>query len=378
MTRTSFQRRRRTKGNGQGSVEQLPSGKWRWRLTISRPGCEPRRISGVARTKSEAHQALARSVTERERGTLLAGDRLSLGQWLDGWIEGRQSQVSATTHDMYSRYLRLYVPTTLRVLRLQDIRTSQLRALDAELLGRGLSSATRGKTFSLLRSAFEAAIEDGHLVHNPARALRVQSTQAERQQQKRKALDEDELSRFMTAAEGHALYPLLYTLFSLGLRRGEVLGLRWRDLDLTHGTVKIEQQVKLLGNRAVVGPLKTESSRRVLYASDDLLDVLRTHLARQAEQREMLVAIWPETGLVFTSAVGTLLDPHNVNRAIAAICTKAGMPRFGSHTGRHTHISHRLKAGEQIEVVRATATPAPPPAITAASLRTRSGAPSTA
>ncbi len=356
MDKSKDRARQRVKGNGQGTVEQLPSGRWRWRVSVGMDsnGQQIRR-SGTAINKTEANRALSRAIADRDRGLLAQHQHVRLGEWLDNWLAGRKPHLSPTTHDMYQRYLRLYVPLQLRQVRLHEIKVIHLRGLDATLLERRLSSATRGKVFALLRSALDAALEDGHLVSNPARLIRIQAQTAERQQQKRKALTVDELRRFMEAAASHELYPLVYTLFSLGLRRGEVLGLRWQDIDLDHGTIQVEQQVRLMGNRPEIGPLKTESSRRLLYASQDLLDLLARHQREQAERRGVIGSAWPDTDLVFTSAVGTMLDPHNLNRAIAVICKRAGLARFGSHTGRHTNISHRLKAGEQLEVVAAIA-----------------------
>lgn len=195
---------------------------------------------------------------------------------------------------------------------------------------------------------------------NPAQGVWAATTATERSQKKRKALAIDELQAFLQAAQQDALYPLFYTLFSLGLRRGEALGLRWQDLDLMSGEVRIEQQVKLEANRAFLGPLKTVNSRRRLYGSTDLLDIIQTVQRQQQAAQALAGPAWTETGLVFTTAIGTPIHPRNVNRAIYTICSAANLPRFSSHTARHTHITQRLRNGEKLEIVSAVAGHATP------------------
>lgn len=265
-------------------------------------------------------------------------------------------------------------------MKLQAIKRTHLKQLELDLahreatqrskdgktrqLGRPLSSSSRARVFGHLRAAFDEAIEHEYLAVNPARGIFAKASEAEKSRKgdKRKALSDDELERFFAVAEGDPLFPVLYTLFSLGVRRGEALGLRWRDVNFRTGTVRIEQQVKILRNKPVIGPLKTVNSRRTLSASDDLLEVLKKRQQAQAQDHALCGAEWQgqDTNLVFTTTLGGMLDPHNVNRTIRRLCKLAGVRHFGSHTGRYTNITHRLRAGEKLEIVSAIAGHASP------------------
>ncbi|WP_052351577.1 tyrosine-type recombinase/integrase [Deinococcus pimensis] len=214
--------------------------------------------------------------------------------------------------------------------------------------------SVRGKVFQHLRAAFEEAIEQELIAVNPARAIRIKATAASEDKRERatdKALSEDEMLRFLAAASGDAMHPLLYLMFSLGVRRGEALGLRWRDVDFTTGAIRITQQAKTVKNSVVISPLKTKGSRRTLDASPDLLDVLRERRQTQHEQRDVLGDAWTDMGLVFTTSLGTPIHPRNVNRSIDRLCKLAGVRHFSSHAARHTMISNRLREGEKLEVV---------------------------
>lgn len=352
--------RKRTRGNGQGSIHKTADGRYRWQITLGRDenGKQLRR-SGGAPTKGEASRMLTELLAAHQKGLVSLPSTTTLGEWLEIWLSRRKPHIAAGTYEQYVFRLK-HIPPALRRLKLQELKRSHVRELSADLTRKGLAASTRSTVLSHLRAALTAALDEELLTLNPAQGVRAATTATERSQKKRKALTTDELQAFLQAAHDDALYPLFYTLFSLGLRRGEVLGLRWQDLDLTTGEVRVEQQVKVEANRAVIGSLKTVNSRRRLYASTDLLDILRTVQHQRQTARVLAGPAWTETGLIFTTAIGTPIHPRNVNRAIYTICAAASLPRFSSHTARHTHITQRLRNGEKLEIVSAVAGHATP------------------
>lgn len=353
---------RQRRGNGEGSLHQLPDGRYRWQTTVGydRDGKQVRR-SGIARTRKEADRKLTEVKAAYQKGLLSLPSTTTLGEWLDIWLMRRRPHLAVGTYEQYVLRLK-HVPPPLRRTRLQDLKRTQVREFASDLTSKGLAASTRSKVISHLRAALEAAVEEELLALNPTLGVRITSTVAERskQQSRRKALTLDELQAFLDAAREDPLYPLYYVLFSLGLRRGEALGLRWQDVNLKTGEVRIEQQVKVEGNKAVIGSLKTVNSRRRLQASEDLLEVLQARQAYQRGEKALVGDAWKETGLVFTSSIGTMLHPRNVNRSISKVCAAAGLPNFSSHSARHTHITQRLRAGEKLEVVSAIAGHATP------------------
>ncbi|ROT25058.1 tyrosine-type recombinase/integrase, partial [Micromonospora sp. HM5-17] len=133
------------------------------------------------------------------------------------------------------------------------------------------------------------------------------------------------------AAEGHRLYALYVVAATLGLRRGELLGLRWADLDLDNGTVTITQTVQRAGGKLHLQGTKTEDSDSVLPLPDWTWRTLLDHLERQRRERDRLAEIWQDHGLVFPSEVGTPMEPRNLNRHFAALRERAGCPDVRLH-----------------------------------------------
>ena len=197
-----------------------------------------------------------------------------------------------------------------------------------------------------LRAAFEDAIEREIVLINPARPVRVRATNTEKNAKPRrdeKALTEDERDRFLAAARGDPSYALFYTMFSLGTRRGEALGIRWQDLHFKTKTADLVQAIKIIGGKAMVGPLKTVDSRRDVPMSDDLIAVLEERRAAQHRDKSILEDAWVENGLVFTTSLGTPIHPRNVNRTINSLSEKANIEKLEVpgvtepvEVGRHT------------------------------------------
>lgn len=342
-------RKLKSRGNGQGSAYRY-RGRWRWQLREEVNGSLQVVATGMSETRTTAEQALSNAKADRARGVLASNSATTLGEWLDTWLWLRKPHVRETTFEQYEFRLR-HIPDHLRKLRLQAVKRSHVLALDADLSTR-LGANSRRKVIEHLAAAFEEGIRQELLVRNPASGIRVSPTAAERSKpERRKVLTDDELVRFLTQAYNDPLYSVFYIMFSLGLRCGEALGLRWQDVDFDGREIRIEQGNKIVQNKPVLGDLKTASSRRTIPASPDLLDVLCRHRDVQEDQRQKFGEAWPDTDLVFTTGRGTLLDRHNVQRTIHRLCIRTEIEGFGTHSGRYTNITTRLRAGQLPEVV---------------------------
>lgn len=339
------------KANGEGSIYKY-RGRYRWQLREQLGGQTKTVSSGIEDTKTAARLALARAIADRDRGLLLVStEEVNVGEWLNRWLRLRKPHIQATTYDQYDHRLRAYVPEQLKEMPLNKVKRAHILELELSLCDR-ISASTRKKVMEHLSAAFQEAVHQELLVRNPADRIKVTPTQQEKERPKRrKALSDGEMQRFLEAAEGDALYPLFYLLFSLGLRCGEALGLRWEDVDFANCEIRIRQANKLLKNKPVLGVPKTAASVRDIPASSDLLEILQAHRQRQDAQKADFGTAWVHRELVFTTGIGSLLDRHNVMRKIHRICAETGIERFGTHSGRHTVITNLLRAGHLPEVV---------------------------
>jgi len=170
-----------------------------------------------------------------------------------------------------------------------------------------------------------------------------------------KGLSVDQVRQLLHAAEGHRLHPLFVVAATMGLRRGELIGLRWADIDLDRGTLRVQQTVQRVAGTLYLLDAKTEDSEGVLPLPEWTWLALLEHQERQAEERGALAEVWQENGLVFPSALGTPMEPTNLSRAFARLRETAGLPGVRLHDLRHTVVSLLMELGAQPHVVQAIA-----------------------
>jgi integrase len=164
-------------------------------------------------------------------------------------------------------------------------------------------------------------------------------------------LKPNEAQLFFEALKGHRLEALYVMMLGTGLRRGEALGLRWEDVDLEAGILTVNHQLKREAGSLVLGDVKTDKSRRGVNLPVLVVDSLKAHKSRQAAERLALGPSWQDSGYVFTTTIGTPLDPRNIGRDFASMTEKAGLGHWHPHELRHSAASLMLGAGVPIEVV---------------------------
>jgi len=221
---------------------------------------------------------------------------------------------------------------------------------DAYTAMQGLSVRAQRKAALHLRAALREAVHDGVLSKNFAEGVRVSAPRVEKVAQVWTPL---EVTVFLKAAEDDPLYTLFYIMLTLGLRRGEALGLTWKNVNLIDGSVSIKQSlVADVKNGAVrLKEVKTPSSRRTLNLSHDVLTLFKVHKARQDVERENLGEAWTDSGLVFTTSIGTPFHPRNALRSFKRLCIDAVVTEIRLHDLRHTYASLALRRGTPVESV---------------------------
>ena len=312
------------RANGEGSKILLhKSGRYYSKVALS----SGRRMDVYGQTRDEVKNK-RHAPLERDRlGLMTAPDKITLGEWLEKWLGLMKPQLEDTTLAVYETRIRLYIPEGLKATRLQALHRNQIKDMLADLAKCGLSYDIRTQSLQHLRAALDEAIDRDLIVVNSAHAIRVRASESDKQRRQDavgKALTDFEMDVFLETALGDAVYPLFYAMFSLGLRRGEALGLRWKEVDFKANTVQTVVQVKSSHrSRPTVGSLKTSRSRRTLTMNGDLSEGLRERRAAQETDRAVLDEAWTENEFVFTTTLGTIFSPRDVNWAIHRLCVKA-------------------------------------------------------
>jgi integrase len=335
-----------------GSVSKDASGRWAFVVDIG-TGAQRRQVRrrGFV-TKRAAQEALAEVIGDARRGTYVAPARETVGGYLTRWLDALAAEgLRPATIQNYRDVLRLYALPALADVPLQALSALELDRLYGELAGRGLSLRTVRLAHTIVTRALGDAERKGLIVRNPARLASPPKASATRAPEATVWAPE-ELAAFLGAVAGSEHYPLLRLAAMSGMRRGELVGLRWADVDLDAGTVTIAQQVGTVGQAAVTGPVKTRAGRRAIDLDAETVRVLRERRRVQLEHRMMMGAGWQDRDdRVFTMADGRPWHPKVISRAFVRLVEVHGLPALSIHDLRHTHATHLLTAGVNPKVV---------------------------
>ncbi len=342
-------------------------GSWSYviRVTDSSGVSKPRWVSGF-RTEDEAKAARDAARVAARRGEYVTRSRLTVEQYLLRWLEAHALEVKPKTYEDYRSLLRSYVLPRIGRMPVQSVRPDTLSALYRTLLteggrgGRPLSPRTVGYVHAVLRKAFNDAVRlDQILTSNPAERAKRPRSQAVRQVDK--VWDAAQLRTFLDAVSAHRLYPFLRLAAYTGARRGELLHLRWEDIELDGPDphVRIRGSTTMVAGHRVDGTTKTGRVRRI-GIDPGTVAVLREHAERQGKERERACGSWREGDLVFRMEIGAPLVADAAGslmrqtiRTLNATTQGPVLPMIRFHDLRHTHATLLLKAGVPVHVVAA-------------------------
>ena len=353
------------RGNREGSISKEPSrGGYVGKVRVLDPVTgASRRVTVRGKTSSEVRRKLRAVVDRADQGRAVVDSSLTVKAYLERWQDvglparglGR-STVMGYGYAIEKQLIPFLGELKLKQLKPSDVERFVVAMKRGEVGERKTpyAASTIRTAYTVLRMALSDAVRDGYLARNPAAEVsRPKPSDAEA-----RVLTPEETRRLLEAAKGHRLYSWLILVGSLGLRKGESLALRWENVDLEVGTVKVTETLGRYKDEAgkwrlSPGPPKAGSKRTLdLSSSPALLELLRRHRIAQAEERLRAGSAWQEHGLVFPSELGTYVDPRNALRALKGWAAKAGLDEAVTvHTLRHTSATAQLDAGLSPKVV---------------------------
>jgi integrase len=338
------------RGNGEGSISRRKDGRWEARYTVYADESVQRPVL-YGKTRKEAADKLAKALADRAGGYTFDTENMSVGEYLDRWLnDSDRGSVRTSTYERHEQIVRLHLKPALGRVKLSKLTPAHVQGLYREKLDSGLSPATVQKIHAVLHKALAQELKWTMIPRNAADAVKAPRPAPEEMH----PLSSDEACKLVEAAHGDKLEALYILAVQIGMRQGELLALKWEDVDLNREVIHVRRTLVRSRGRIALGEPKTKNSRRPVDITSVAVEALQTHLEQQLEDIERLGDLYRDDGLVFTSGVGTLINPSNLRRrSFKPLLQRAGLPQIRFHDLRHTCATLLLSRNTNPRLVQA-------------------------
>ena len=334
------------RGNHEGTIMKRADGRWHGRLIVT----DGKRKHIYGKTRQEVARRMVEIQHEIDSGLPILDERQTVGQFLEIWIEVAKSQIRGSSWRRYGDYVRVHLVPGLGRIPLAKLTAQHIQLFYARKLNGGLSPTTVHHLHGLLHRALKDAVRMGLIQRNVTEMLRS----PRRTTKEMMPLTQEQAAHFLDVVQGNRFEALYVLALTTGMREGELLGLRWQDVDLENATCSVRMNVQEPERGFVLAETKTAYSRRSITLSRLGVAALRRHKMRQEEERAALGAAWRTSlDLIFPNTLGGLMIPDNlVKRSFKPLIVKAGFyPEMRFHDLRHTAATLLLSRGVNVKVV---------------------------
>jgi integrase len=332
---------------------------WELKFDLGRDPVSGKRISRYVNfqgTKREAHAELNRLLSRRNEGTYIDPTKMTVGEYLQHWLVVHvDRRVAAKTAARHRGIVQHQIAPRLGNVPMRKLTAVHIEAFEANLQregyvkgrkrGQGLTAQTVLHLHRTLSQALAHAVKTGVLFKNPAEQVKPPRPTS----REIAILTKPEVATLLRAAEPTWLYLPVLVAVTTGMRRGELLGLRWSDIDLKAARLTVNQSLERAKGKTLFKSPKTATSRRTITLPALTIEALKEHRAAQAAERLRLGLGKPE--LVLSHGDGSPMDPDSITKAFDRLIKAAGVRRITFHGLRHTHISHQLMDGVHVKIV---------------------------
>ena len=340
------------RANGEGNIRKRKDGRWEGRYTVGRdPETGKSTIKNVlGKTQAEVKEKLKKAIEENVGIDYGKAKTYTVGSWLEVWMENyAKIKLRPSTYKTSQGFLKNHIKPQIGSIPLADLTSLGLQRFYKHLLDggrvdrieakkkpKGLAPKTVRNIHQMIGSAYNLAIEQKLVTRNPAQGCALPKVE----HKEMKTLTADQLSAFFREARDSGVFALYYIDLTTGLRRGELLGLKWSDIDLEKGDLRVQRQIGRIDGKIIEMPLKTKNAYRTLPLSADAINVL------MQQRRKTGNSEW-----VFLSPTGGPMSPDSVLHMLHRILKRAGLPKVRFHDLRHTFATLALQNGVDIKTV---------------------------
>ena len=328
---------------GEGSVYKRGN---RW---VAQVGSGQTREYKSFDTQREANTWRHKKVNQRRKGLINLNTKITFEEFLKDWLVIAKNSVRPNTGHQYAQIVTQHIVPMLGNIKLQDLRPDQIQKLYTEKLASGISPRTTRVIHAVIHRALNHALRQGLVIRNVSDAVTLPKVPRKEMQ----TLDDYQVRQLVQAAEGSGIQTLLWIAVTTGLRKGELLGLKWSDLDWQTGKLKIQRQLqRRKGEGLIFCEPKSASGRRAITLGETTMNRLREYKEGQYLERLQMGDAWEENNLIFPSPKGTPLDQSNMDKVFKECLQEAGLPEIRFHDLRHTAATLMLQQGIHPKVVQ--------------------------
>ena len=340
------------RANGEGSIRKRKDGRWEGRYTA---GHDPETGKAIyknvlGRSQAEVKEKLKQAIGEAQTLDITKAGKYTVGEWMEVWFQDyAKIKVRPSSHQTYQGYIQNHIGPNIGDIPLEKLTSLDLQKFYKKLLAqgrvdrveakgqpKGLSAKTVRNIHQILSSALKLAQEQRLILTNPAEGCALPRVE----HQEMKTLTTVQLASFFREARESGVFELYYLELATGLRRGELLGLKWEDVDLDRGDLRVRRQVSRINGEVVEAPLKTKNAYRILPLAEDTVSVLKE------QRRKVGNSPW-----VFPSPNGGPISPDSVLHMLHRVLKRAGLPKVRFHDLRHTFATLALQNGVDVKTV---------------------------
>ncbi len=339
------------RANGEGNIRRRKDGRWEGRYTAGHDPETGKQVfkNVLGKTQAEVKEKLKKALEEIKKIDFTRTGKYTLTMWMDEWFENVcKIKVRPSSHQTYRGYIDHHISPYIGDIPLEKLSTMDLQKLyrklmtkgrveriEAEKQSKGLSAKTVRNINQVISSAMDFAVAQKIISVNPCKAVALPKVEYKEM----KTIPAEQLEAFLREAKETGVYEMYYIELATGLRRGELLGLKWQDIDWKNGIIKVRRQVARVDGEIVEAPLKTKNSYRAVTISQQAIEVLKGQKAKTND------------AYVFPSPNGGPISPDSVNNMLKRVLARAGIPKVRFHDLRHTFATIALQNGVDIKTV---------------------------
>jgi len=334
------------RGHGEGSITRRKDGRWQCQISVG--GGERKTLYG--KTKKEVQEKLRLAINEQKQGVLSTGPDQTLATYLIYWLETvHKPLIRVRTYEQYLSSINHHIIPRLGKIMLRKLTVQHIRAFYAGKLDERLAPRTVIQMHMILHKALGDAMRDGLIQRNVVSLVKRPAAAKYEAQ----ILTVEQARKLLDFTKGHRIEAVLVLALTTGVRRGELLGLHWDDVDFEHKIMYIRRSLsRAKGRGAFEGETKSKTSRRRIMLSSVAVDALKEHKLRQEIARLEAGEKWEEQGLVFCGSSGQFLGPETVAKLFHRILSDLGFPYMRFHDLRHSAATILLTRGVHPKVVQ--------------------------